>query len=121
MLLRPQYPPTAHVNANVNQYLRDYQRAGVRWLWGQYAKNEGGILGDEMGLGKTVQVAAFLSAVLAKSATSDDKSRLFPLPKVRARRRAHAPHGHAHVLPSPHVRACCPPRSPPPPPAALPP
>jgi hypothetical protein len=34
-----------------------------------------------MGLGKTVQVAAFLSAVLGKSATSEDKRRTFPLPE----------------------------------------
>ena len=74
------YPANAELNANVNQYLRDYQRDGVTWLWKQYASDRGGILGDEMGLGKTVQVAAFLSAVLGKTATSDDKQRTFPLP-----------------------------------------
>ena len=31
------YPPEAIVNANVNQYLRSYQREGVQWLWKQYA------------------------------------------------------------------------------------
>ena len=36
-------------------------------------------LGDEMGLGKTVQVAAFLSVILGKTATSEDKQRVFPL------------------------------------------
>ena len=36
------------MNANVNQYLRSYQREGVEWLWKQYAAGKGGILGDEM-------------------------------------------------------------------------
>ena len=69
------------MNANVAQHLREYQKEGVRWLWGQYARGVGGLLGDEMGLGKTVQLAAFLSAVLGKSATADDKERMFPLDK----------------------------------------
>ena len=73
------YPAMAELNANVNQYLREYQRDGVKWLWNKYVKGTGGILGDEMGLGKTVQIAAFLSAVLGKTATSDDKARTFPL------------------------------------------
>lgn len=77
------YPPTAFVPANVNQYLRDYQREGVQWMWKQYVATppKGGILGDEMGLGKTVQVAAFLSAVLGKTATSEDKQRAWPMPE----------------------------------------
>ena len=74
------YPAEAELNANVNQYLRDYQREGVQWLWKQYEGDRGGILGDEMGLGKTVQVAAFLSAVFGKTATAEDKTRSFPLP-----------------------------------------
>jgi SNF2 family DNA or RNA helicase len=73
------YPAVATLNANVNQHLREYQREGVKWLWGKYTRGEGGILGDEMGLGKTVQVAAFLSVVLGKTATSADKQRSFPL------------------------------------------
>jgi hypothetical protein len=36
--------------------LRDYQRAGVRFLLGRYAAGSGGVLADEMGLGKTLQV-----------------------------------------------------------------
>ena len=75
------YPAAAEVNANVAQHLREYQKEGVRWLWGQYERGDGGLLGDEMGLGKTVQLAAFLSAVLGKSATADDKERVFPLGK----------------------------------------
>ena len=79
------YPPTASINANLNQYLRSYQREGVQWLWKQYAAGKGGLLGDDMGLGKTVQVAAFLSAVMAKTATSEDKRRVFPLPAGECR------------------------------------
>ena len=40
--------------------LRDYQRAGVRWLRFNYAQGRGVILGDEMGLGKTAQSATML-------------------------------------------------------------
>ena len=79
------YSKTAELNANVNQYLRDYQRKGVEWLWKQYTAKRGGILGDEMGLGKTVQIAGFLSAVMGKAATSDDKMRSFPLPEKDCR------------------------------------
>ena len=51
----------------------------MQWLWKQYKLDRGGILGDEMGLGKTVQVAAFLSVILGKTATSEDKQRVFLL------------------------------------------
>ena len=40
----------------INQYLRDYQRDGIRFLYSHFAKDQGGLLGDDMGLGKTVQV-----------------------------------------------------------------
>ncbi|VDQ15204.1 unnamed protein product [Trichobilharzia regenti] len=36
--------------------LYDYQKSGIKWLWGLHQKNSGGILADDMGLGKTVQV-----------------------------------------------------------------
>ncbi|KAK4053639.1 hypothetical protein OIO90_003878 [Microbotryomycetes sp. JL221] len=48
----------------VNRFLREYQREGVDFLYSQYSKGMGGILGDDMGLGKTIQVIAFLSAVM---------------------------------------------------------
>jgi SNF2 family DNA or RNA helicase len=57
----------------------------VEWLWKQYAEGKGGLLGDEMGLGKTVQMAAFLTLVLGKSATAADKDRRFPLPEKDSR------------------------------------
>ncbi|CAL6373540.1 unnamed protein product [Bathycoccus prasinos] len=44
--------------------LQEYQRDGVRFLHGLYARNLGGLLADEMGLGKTVQVVAFATACL---------------------------------------------------------
>ena len=37
------------------------------------------------GLGKTVQIAAFLSAVMGKTATSEDKRRMYPLPECDCR------------------------------------
>ena len=35
--------PRYSLNANVNQYLRGYQREGVQWLWKQYKLDRGGI------------------------------------------------------------------------------
>lgn len=40
----------------INRYLRDYQREGVRFIYKNYIRSSGCILGDDMGLGKTVQV-----------------------------------------------------------------
>lgn len=40
----------------INRYLRDYQREGVRFIYNNYIRSSGCILGDDMGLGKTVQV-----------------------------------------------------------------
>ncbi|GAA5965708.1 hypothetical protein JCM3765_003226 [Sporobolomyces pararoseus] len=60
----------AEIPAPINKFLRPYQREGVEFLWGQYRKNIGGILGDDMGLGKTIQVIAFLSAVMGKKGYS---------------------------------------------------
>uniref|UniRef100_A0A674P4R6 Excision repair cross-complementation group 6-like 2 n=1 Tax=Takifugu rubripes TaxID=31033 RepID=A0A674P4R6_TAKRU len=53
----------------INRYLRNYQREGVRFIYNNYIRSSGCILGDDMGLGKTVQVIAFLSAVLHKTGT----------------------------------------------------
>ncbi|GAA6011499.1 hypothetical protein JCM10207_002640 [Rhodosporidiobolus poonsookiae] len=57
----------AQIPAPINKFLRPYQREGVEFLYGQYQKGLGGILGDDMGLGKTIQVIAFLSAVMGKT------------------------------------------------------
>ena len=40
--------------------LRDYQRAGVRWLARLSGAGLGALLADDMGLGKTIQAAALL-------------------------------------------------------------
>ncbi|GAA5874343.1 hypothetical protein JCM1840_001353 [Sporobolomyces johnsonii] len=56
----------AEIPASINKFLRQYQREGVEFLYGQYKKGMGGILGDDMGLGKTIQTVAFLSAVMGK-------------------------------------------------------
>lgn len=56
----------------INQYLRDYQQDGVRFLYNHYTADSGAILCDDMGLGKTVQVIAFMSAILQKSGTRTD-------------------------------------------------
>ncbi|GAA6005259.1 uncharacterized protein JCM10292_005359 [Rhodotorula paludigena] len=56
----------AQIPAPVNRFLRPYQREGAEFLFAQYRKGMGGVLGDDMGLGKTIQVIAFLSAVMGK-------------------------------------------------------
>ncbi|KAM3611776.1 uncharacterized protein V6R79_024098 [Siganus canaliculatus] len=56
----------------INRYLRDYQRQGIRFMYSNYIRSRGCILGDDMGLGKTVQVIGFLAAVLHKTGTWED-------------------------------------------------
>uniref|UniRef100_A0A4W6CJF6 Excision repair cross-complementation group 6-like 2 n=1 Tax=Lates calcarifer TaxID=8187 RepID=A0A4W6CJF6_LATCA len=56
----------------INRYLRDYQREGIRFIYSNYIRSSGCILGDDMGLGKTVQVIGFLAAVLHKTGTWED-------------------------------------------------
>jgi len=38
----------AEIPAPINKFLRKYQREGVEFLWGQWKKRMGGILGDDM-------------------------------------------------------------------------
>ncbi|XP_074526466.1 DNA excision repair protein ERCC-6-like 2 [Halichoeres trimaculatus] len=56
----------------INRYLRDYQREGIKFIYHNYVRSRGCILGDDMGLGKTVQVIGFLAAVLHKTGTRED-------------------------------------------------
>ncbi|KAM9743711.1 DNA excision repair protein ERCC-6-like 2 [Menidia menidia] len=56
----------------INRYLRDYQREGIRFIYNNYIRASGCILGDDMGLGKTVQVIGFVGAVLHKTGTWED-------------------------------------------------
>ncbi|KAI9916634.1 hypothetical protein PsorP6_016733 [Peronosclerospora sorghi] len=61
------------VCANINSFLFDYQREGVKFLYSAYRRDTGVILGDDMGLGKTIQVIAFLSAILGKCGDHRDE------------------------------------------------
>ncbi|GAA5839010.1 hypothetical protein JCM11251_007852 [Rhodosporidiobolus azoricus] len=65
-ILHPDPDDLAQIPAPINKFLRPYQREGAEFLYGQYKKGMGGILGDDMGLGKTIQVIAFLSAIMGK-------------------------------------------------------
>lgn len=51
-----------HIPYTINRYLRDYQREGAKFIFDNYVKSRGCILGDDMGLGKTIQVR--MSAVV---------------------------------------------------------
>ncbi|XP_063043760.1 DNA excision repair protein ERCC-6-like 2 [Engraulis encrasicolus] len=62
----------------INRYLRDYQREGAQFLFDNYMKSRGCVLGDDMGLGKTVQVISFLAAVLRKTGTYEDAEKNVP-------------------------------------------
>ncbi|KAL3868004.1 hypothetical protein ACJMK2_040844 [Sinanodonta woodiana] len=66
------------VPATINQYLRDYQREGIRFLYCHYKHNRGALLEDDMGLGKTVQVIGFLAALLKKHGNRIDIMRQKP-------------------------------------------
>ncbi|XP_031481063.1 switch 2 isoform X1 [Nymphaea colorata] len=66
LLSEPGGLPIVQVPASINCRLLEHQREGVRFLYGLYKNNRGGILGDDMGLGKTIQTIAFLAAVLGK-------------------------------------------------------
>lgn len=58
---------TTKIPAPTNRFLRQYQREGAEFLYGQYKQGLGGILGDDMGLGKTIQAIAFLAAIMGKT------------------------------------------------------
>ncbi|XP_046356993.2 DNA excision repair protein ERCC-6-like 2 isoform X1 [Haliotis rufescens] len=70
--------PAVQVPATINQYLRDYQRVGIKFLYSHYREGRGAILGDDMGLGKTVQVIGLLAALLHKQGNRVDVMRLKP-------------------------------------------
>ncbi|XP_027346708.1 switch 2 isoform X2 [Abrus precatorius] len=62
--------PVVQVPASINCRLLEHQREGVKFLFGLYKNNHGGVLGDDMGLGKTIQAIAFLAAVFGKEGQS---------------------------------------------------
>jgi len=51
------------VPASFKGELRNYQEAGLSWLWFLHRFDMGGILADDMGLGKTIQVLALLAKI----------------------------------------------------------
>lgn len=56
----------------LNEYptLREYQKAGIKWLLTIKKSNIGGILADDMGLGKTLQVLLFLRIYMSRNKES---------------------------------------------------
>ncbi|KAF9589875.1 hypothetical protein IFM89_029115 [Coptis chinensis] len=68
LLSSPGVIPIVQVPAAINCRLLEHQRGGVKFLYGLYKDNHGGILGDDMGLGKTIQTIAFLAAVVGNDA-----------------------------------------------------
>ena len=52
------------VSTELYKHLFDYQREGIKWMWGLFISANGGILGDDMGLGKTMQVVGFLGSMI---------------------------------------------------------
>ncbi|CAH9114067.1 unnamed protein product [Cuscuta epithymum] len=68
VLSPPGETPLIQVPASINCRLLEHQRGGVKFLYGLYRNNHGGVLGDDMGLGKTIQTIAFLAAVYGKEA-----------------------------------------------------
>lgn len=48
--------------------LRDYQKAGFRWLETLRRNRLGGVLADDMGLGKTLQILAMITAAVEEDA-----------------------------------------------------
>ncbi|MCL7034130.1 hypothetical protein MKW94_012029 [Papaver nudicaule] len=76
VLSSPHESPVVQVPAAINCRLLEHQREGVRFLYGLYKKNHGGILGDDMGLGKTIQTIAFLAAVVGDVAENGDSKML---------------------------------------------
>lgn len=61
------------VPSTINQYLREYQKEGIAFLYRQYTRGEGAILADDMGLGKTVQVKRFTTTT--STTTEPEESR----------------------------------------------
>jgi len=52
-------------------YLFEYQRRGVAWLWQHHLQNAPGcILGDDMGLGKSIQTASFIRGLLGSGSAT---------------------------------------------------
>ncbi|XP_076066387.1 uncharacterized protein LOC143039912 isoform X2 [Oratosquilla oratoria] len=55
------------VPGQFSQYLREYQKQGIKFMYSCLRANRGAILGDDMGLGKTIQVIGLLTALMGKT------------------------------------------------------
>lgn len=77
------------LTANINRFLRSYQRDGVNFLLSHYRAGNGAILADDMGLGKTIQVISFLAVIMSKTGTVRDEGRRRQ--KVNASRKSYRP------------------------------
>ncbi len=55
------------LSAQLEEVLRDYQRAGIGFIYNRCCYGVGALLADDMGLGKTVQVLAALEALKQQS------------------------------------------------------
>lgn len=65
---------------DLNATLRDYQLAGVNWLWLCSQLGIGSCLADDMGLGKTIQVLAVLLKYKAQTKSKTTPPSLLVLP-----------------------------------------
>ncbi|EGG03201.1 uncharacterized protein MELLADRAFT_90365 [Melampsora larici-populina 98AG31] len=77
------------LTANINRFLRSYQRDGVNFLLSHYQARNGAILADDMGLGKTIQVISFLAVIMAKTGNVQDVGRRRQ--KVNASKKSYRP------------------------------
>ncbi len=64
----------------LDSILRDYQKAGVGWMFHLSKSNLGGLLADEMGLGKTLQTLSWLSVLHSQPSTLSPQPSLIICP-----------------------------------------
>ncbi len=60
LALKPAAPPQ---DPGLTSTLREYQIAGLKWLWWLWENRFGGLLCDDMGLGKTHQIMALMACI----------------------------------------------------------
>ncbi|QQL44457.1 DEAD/DEAH box helicase [Sulfuriroseicoccus oceanibius] len=60
--------------ADLESFLRDYQKKGIEWMIRQAEAGRGILLGDDMGLGKTLQTLTFIDYWLKRGERREKKS-----------------------------------------------